>query len=170
MPVRDLVQMALEGCLLPEGVKLHVKNRDEQVQVPVDRDQLGQVLINLVNNAVAPTTGSSVVTITTERQGEDQVAIMVADNGCGIPRENLSRIFEPFFTTKEQGQGTGLGLAVSYGIVKMHRGNLKVESNADRAAGPTGTTFTITLPLQQSGGGPVGNRGDFNSTIRGSSS
>jgi len=80
--------------------------------------------------------------------GEEQVSISVADDGCGIPTENLSRIFEPFFTTKEQGQGTGLGLAVSYGIVKMHRGNLKVDSNTDKLAGPTGTTFTITLPTK----------------------
>jgi two-component system NtrC family sensor kinase len=70
----------------------------------------------------------------------------VADTGIGIPRENLTKIFEPFFTTKQIGKGTGLGLAVTYGVVKMHRGDIRVESNADPAAGHTGSTFTVTLP------------------------
>jgi signal transduction histidine kinase len=70
----------------------------------------------------------------------------VADTGVGIARENLGKVFEPFFTTKQIGKGTGLGLAVSYGIIKMHRGDLEVASNADPDAGPTGTTFTITIP------------------------
>jgi hypothetical protein len=58
----------------------------------------------------------------------------------------MKKLFSPFFTTKKMGQGTGLGLAVSYGIVKMHRGRIDVVSNADPAAGPTGTTFTVVLP------------------------
>ena len=58
----------------------------------------------------------------------------------------MKKIFEPFFTTKEIGQGTGLGFAVTYGIVKMHRGSIKVDSNSDPAKGPTGTTFTVSLP------------------------
>ena len=64
----------------------------------------------------------------------------------GIPEENLDKLFSPFFTTKQVGKGTGLGLAVTHGIVKMHRGQITVESNADPAAGPTGTTFSISLP------------------------
>jgi signal transduction histidine kinase len=70
----------------------------------------------------------------------------VEDTGAGIPKENIKRVFEPFFTTKQMGRGTGLGLAVSYGIAKMHRGNIRLKSNADPSAGPTGTTFTVTLP------------------------
>jgi signal transduction histidine kinase len=73
------------------------------------------------------------------------VRIAVSDTGVGIAKENLGKIFEPFYTTKQMGLGTGLGLAVAYGIVKMHYGDIKVESNADAAAGPTGTTFTVTL-------------------------
>jgi signal transduction histidine kinase len=76
------------------------------------------------------------------------VCFKVTDTGIGIPKENMSKIFTPFFTTKKMGKGTGLGLAVTYGIVKMHRGDIRVKSNADPAAGPTGTTFTVTIPRQ----------------------
>ena len=72
--------------------------------------------------------------------------IAVSDTGVGIPPENIKKIFDPFFTTKQMGKGTGLGLAVTYGIVKMHCGDIRVQSQADPAAGPTGTTFTVTLP------------------------
>ena len=74
------------------------------------------------------------------------VRISVSDTGTGIPKEHLKKIFEPFFTTKQPGKGTGLGLSVSYGIIKMHCGDILVESNADPAVGPTGTTFTVRLP------------------------
>jgi signal transduction histidine kinase len=74
------------------------------------------------------------------------VRIAVSDTGTGIPEENIKKIFEPFFTTKPMGKGTGLGLAVTYGIVKMHSGDIRVQSQANPAAGPTGTTFTVTLP------------------------
>ena len=77
-----------------------------------------------------------------------QLKISVSDTGVGIAKDIRDKVFEPFFTTKEVGKGTGLGLAVSYGIVKMHHGNIAVESNSDPEAGPTGTTFTIALPKQ----------------------
>ena len=70
----------------------------------------------------------------------------VGDTGIGIPPDNMKKIFDPFFTTKQMGKGTGLGLAISYGIVKMHSGDIRVQSQADPAAGPTGSTFTISLP------------------------
>jgi signal transduction histidine kinase/iron only hydrogenase large subunit-like protein len=158
----DLVETALQGCLVPEGVEVTIDHRAAGLQVKVDRDQLVQVLINLINNAMAPTTQADKITITTGDSGQDAVSIAVADNGCGIPPENQSRIFEPFFTTKEQGQGTGLGLAVSYGIIKMHRGNLKVDSNSFPEIGPTGTTISIILPRDletKSDNGPVSNGG-----------
>jgi two-component system NtrC family sensor kinase len=76
--------------------------------------------------------------------------LAVADNGEGIPPENLARIFDPFFTTKSEGKGVGLGLAVSYGIIQAHGGDIEVKS----AAG-AGATFTVSLPLEQpaQGGG-----------------
>jgi two-component system NtrC family sensor kinase len=67
--------------------------------------------------------------------------VKIADTGCGIPEENLSRIFDPFFTTKDT-SGTGLGLSVSYGIINSHGGSIEVESSVG-----VGTTFTINLPI-----------------------
>ena len=74
------------------------------------------------------------------------VFLEVIDTGCGMDAETQERIFDPFFTTKQIGKGTGLGLAVAYGILKMHNGDISVKSNADPKAGPTGTTFAVTLP------------------------
>ncbi len=72
--------------------------------------------------------------------------IIISDTGIGIKEEDRAKIFEPFFTTKSIGQGTGLGLATAYGIVKMHKGQIAAESNNDPAKGPTGTSFRIVLP------------------------
>jgi signal transduction histidine kinase len=82
-------------------------------------------------------------------KGDDSwVVFEVQDTGAGIPRENLKKIFEPFFTTKTMGKGTGLGLPVVYGIVKLHRGDISVESNVDPNLGPTGSTFRVKLPRE----------------------
>ena len=82
-----------------------------------------------------------------ELWGDDEkVSISITDSGSGIPREIISKVFDPFFTTKKAGKGTGLGLAIIYGIIKMHRGDLKVESNTEPAEGATGTKFTVTVP------------------------
>ena len=111
----------------------------------LDGDQVTQVLSNLLSNAYAAMPGGGTLTVTIG--GDDErVRVSVADTGVGIPAENLNKIFEPFFSTKKIGLGTGLGLAVTYGIVKMHRGDIRVESNTDYSAGPTGTTFTVALP------------------------
>jgi signal transduction histidine kinase len=77
------------------------------------------------------------------------VSISVRDTGTGIKAENKAKVFEPFFTTKGLGRGTGLGLATAYGIVKMHKGQITVESNTDPAKGPTGTSFKIVLPRRK---------------------
>jgi len=141
----DLVERGLKAALPPETVEVCVEHRTEDRTAEVDRDQVIQVLTNLLSNAYAAMPDGGRVTIRTAGDAEN-VSLSVADTGIGIPRENLQKIFEPFFTTKQIGRGTGLGLAVTYGIVKMHCGDVRVESNADPAAGPTGTTFTVTLP------------------------
>ena len=92
--------------------------------------------------------------LTIETFGDDaRITITVRDTGVGIPEKLRDKIFEPFFTTKEIGKGTGLGLAITYGIVKMHRGDLKLVSNTDPQKGPTGSTFTVTIPRRQEGFG-----------------
>jgi signal transduction histidine kinase len=114
----------------------------------IDSDQIVQVLTNLITNAYdAMPDGGRITISATGTVG--RVRIAVSDCGCGITRENISRIYSPFFTTKKIGKGTGLGLAVSYGIIKMHSGDIQVETNADPASGPTGTTFIISLPRME---------------------
>jgi signal transduction histidine kinase len=141
----ELAASALRGVHTPAGIEVVTQNQDASASADLDADQIRQVLINLLTNAVAALPSGGRLCVRTGFNSE-QAFFEVEDTGVGIPKENINRIFEPFFTTKQMGRGTGLGLAVSYGIVKMHRGAIKVKSNADRAAGPTGTTFTVTLP------------------------
>jgi signal transduction histidine kinase len=105
-----------------------------------DPGQLQQAVIALAANAFDAMGDSGSLAIIA-RNDEDKVVVEVSDTGVGIPPENLAKIFEPFFTTKEIGRGTGLGLAVCYGILTEHGGSLDVQSTVG-----TGTTFTITLP------------------------
>ncbi|HQV06929.1 MAG TPA: HAMP domain-containing sensor histidine kinase, partial [Chitinophagaceae bacterium] len=80
------------------------------------------------------------------RKVNDKIEILVADNGGGIPDAIKEKIFQPFFTTKPTGQGTGLGLSLSYDIIKAHGGEIKVESRFGEETAPAGTTFIIQLP------------------------
>ncbi|MEW5721564.1 MAG: PAS domain S-box protein [Thermodesulfobacteriota bacterium] len=118
---------------------------DEMMMVHVDRNQLSQVIINLVMNAVAAMEGEGVLTFRTWRDKPAGRALLeVADTGYGIPEENLSKIFDPFFTTKELGKGTGLGLSTVYGIIQENGGRISVKKT-----GTEGTTFLVELPLYQ---------------------
>ena len=150
LDLAELVQKGLRSVPPPMGVDVAVENQMRDPLVELDADQLTQVLVNLVTNAYAamPDGGSLRVTLREEDDG-DRCALTVSDTGTGIRQEHLPKVFEPFFTTKKVGQGTGLGLAVTYGIVKMHRGDIKVVSNADPAKGPTGTSFTVSLPRRR---------------------
>ena len=130
---------------LPATVALKEEPAGEELAAEMDPDQLIQVLSNLVTNALEAMPAGGSLTVRTFPEGGN-VAFSVADSGCGIKPENFKKIFEPFFTTKQIGKGTGLGLAVSYGIIKAHRGNIAVVSNSDPAKGATGTTFTVKLP------------------------
>jgi signal transduction histidine kinase len=105
-------------------------------------NQIQQVLMNLLINAQqAMQENPGLVKVTTARTETKQVEIRVLDNGPGIPEEIQERLFEPFFTTKSTGEGTGLGLSVTYGIIKDHKGDIRVESEVGK-----GTIFVITLP------------------------
>ena len=146
--IAELVQKALRSVPPPMGVSLAVFNHMDDPTVEVDPDQLTQVLINLVTNAYAAMPDGGTLTVETRDTG-DRFSLVVSDTGVGIPPEHSPKLFEPFFTTKKSGKGTGLGLAVTYGIVKMHRGDITVTSNADSTKGPTGTSFVVSLPKQR---------------------
>ncbi|MCK4622776.1 MAG: PAS domain S-box protein [Desulfuromonadales bacterium] len=103
--------------------------------------QLNQVFLNMLVNAAQAIEKQGVIRVRTRVENE-KIQVAISDNGCGIPQESLSRIFEPFFTTKEAGKGTGLGMSISYDIIKKHRGEIQVASRVGQ-----GTTFTISLPL-----------------------
>jgi signal transduction histidine kinase len=112
--------------------------------IQADPDQLRQLLVNLMTNAVdamAPEGG--VLEIHTRRPDRQHIELIVSDSGSGIPEEVMSNLFTPFFTTKPPGKGTGLGLSIIYGIVKMHRGDIRVKSKLGE-----GTTFTVLLPVR----------------------
>ncbi|MBS1736855.1 MAG: HAMP domain-containing histidine kinase, partial [Bacteroidetes bacterium] len=118
-------------------------------KVNIIPQEIGRVVLNLINNAFYAATrnppsggrgATPTVWVSTQNEG-DKVFISVKDNGPGIPQNIISKIFQPFFTTKPTGQGTGLGLSLSYDIMKAHGGALNVESKEGE-----GTTFTIILP------------------------
>jgi PAS domain S-box-containing protein len=106
--------------------------------------QLQQVFTNLILNARDAIFGGGTITLSTAVTEDDEVTVRVADNGEGIPQENLSKVFDPFFTTKGVGNGTGLGLAVTYGIVQEHGGTIEAANNEDR-----GAVFTLVFPPPQ---------------------
>jgi two-component system NtrC family sensor kinase len=109
--------------------------------------QLNQVFLNLVTNAAQAMAEEGTLTIATRAAG-DAVEVTVSDTGSGIPEAVLPKIFDPFFTTKAVGEGTGLGLAIVHKIVKSHGGSIHV-----RTALGQGTTFTVSLPVEQRAGG-----------------
>lgn len=112
-------------------------------KIQADPSQLRQVLINLMTNAADAMPQGGRLTLRTWNQPAGMVTVTVEDTGVGIPPQNLSKLFTPFFSTKPFGKGTGLGLAIVYGIIKMHRGQITVQSEVGK-----GTTFTFTLPTQ----------------------
>ncbi len=109
--------------------------------------QINQVFMNILANAVQAIEGTGEVRITTgvttSVEG-NAVAVSIRDTGMGMSPEVMRRVFEPFFTTKEVGKGTGLGMAISFGIIEKHHGTIEVQSELQR-----GTEFTVRLPLVQ---------------------
>jgi two-component system NtrC family sensor kinase len=131
-----------------DNVKFEIRSPADLPHVSGDAGQLQQAVIALATNAIDAMPDGGVLRIEGYTSGAT-VLVEVSDNGIGIPQENITRIFEPFFTTKEIGKGTGLGLAVCYGILTEHGGSLDVQSTPG-----SGTTFTISLPAIQSNGAP----------------
>jgi signal transduction histidine kinase len=124
-------------------ISLEKRLSENLPSVFIDPNQMEQVFINFFMNALEAIQGQGRVSIRTYKDEDNQgVVAEIEDTGMGIPQEHLERIFEPFFSTKAK--GTGLGLAVNYGIIQKHGGQIRVSSQPGR-----GTTMTIRLPCDQ---------------------
>jgi signal transduction histidine kinase len=137
--------MVMMRSKIPEGVEV-VKDYDRTLpEIPAYPGELNQVWTNLIDNAFgAMNSGGGTLTLSTRRD-EDRLVVEIADTGSGIPPQIRPRIFEPFFTTKPVGEGTGLGLDISYRIVvNRHHGDIQVESEPGR------TVLRVYLPLEGS--------------------
>ena len=124
-------------------IQVEIAYADAAPAVSADADQMSQVFLNLIMNAIHAMPDGGTLRVEGS-QVDGNLRISLADTGHGIPDEHLSRIFDPFFTTKETGKGTGLGLTVVKGIIEEHGGTITVESEPGR-----GTTFTLTFPISK---------------------
>jgi len=141
--LRDTMDTSLrltEYLTRKSGVKVITDYPESPVMAMVDAQQIEQVLVNLITNAVQAMPDGGEIKVKVYRNHEE-VGVLIRDTGVGIPDENLSRIFDPFFTTKPEDEGTGLGLSVSYGIMAQHGGRIDVESQLGE-----GSTFTLHFP------------------------
>jgi signal transduction histidine kinase/iron only hydrogenase large subunit-like protein len=147
----DLVEMmriSESSVIFPANVTYTLKNELSKPTAEIDLEQMVQVISNLMKNGVEAMPNGGALTATLSDY-HDWVIISIRDEGTGIDAGDLEKVFEPFYTTKGIGKGTGLGLATTYGVVKMHRGQIDVKSNARPEAGPTGTEFIIKLPRKR---------------------
>jgi len=141
---RDTADLVRPG-LARAGVTLAVDAGPDVPPVRGQHDQLQQVLLNLLTNAIAATPPGGTIAVTTRAHPDDgEVEIAVSDTGHGIPTKNREQIFEPFFSTRESGRGTGLGLFISAEIVREHKGRFEIESEEGR-----GSTFRVILPAAE---------------------
>ncbi len=144
--LESLVRNALEAIIVPGNIEIEIdKSQLTQKNAELDAEQIIQALTNLFKNAIEAMPDGGKLDIKIKSDGSI-AEFQVIDSGTGIREEDREKIFEPFYTTKGIGKGTGLGLATTYGIVKMHNGQIELESNTDPARGETGTRFIISLP------------------------
>jgi two-component system NtrC family sensor kinase len=140
--LKDCVSL-LEKQALFHNVQI-TTNLDERLPLTViDPSQVERVFINMIVNAADAMDGNGKLNLATRFDPVDNcIEVEITDTGHGIPKENLDKIFDPFFTTKDTGHGVGLGLAISFGIIKEHKGTISVESEVGK-----GTTFIVRLPV-----------------------
>ncbi len=139
-PVSEIIN-SLTGQEAFNGIELTMNLSDNLPEISADPAQILQVVLNIMLNAIHAITPPGKIEVTTRVENKF-VEIVFSDSGAGIREENLNKIFDPFFTTKEMTKGTGLGLAVSYGIIKKHGGDIEVTSAVGK-----GTTFIVRLPI-----------------------
>ncbi len=138
--VEDTIKIAGNQITLNQ-IEVHQRLSPDLAKIRGNRRGLQQVLLNLIINAVQAMPLGGDLTITAEQEKDNRVTITVQDTGTGIPEEHLPHIFDPFFSTKEVGQGTGLGLSVSYGIIHKHGGRISVANCKGK-----GCKFTVVIP------------------------
>lgn len=143
--VNAFIQRCIDSLVIPDNIEVNVQVSTNDPYFMIDYEQMMQAFTNLAKNAVeAMPNGGKLSFIVTGN--EKNIEVVIKDTGMGIKDENMDKLFTPFFTTKEIGKGTGLGLPLVYGIIKMHNGKIRVNSNADPDKGQTGTEFIINLP------------------------
>lgn len=146
--INEILMDTLALCeyqLSMEHVKLQLELGEGLPRLPLQRRDMQSVLLSLINNAhqalIKVPEERRRITLRTELQ-QDRVRLTFADTGCGVPESDQHKIFDPFFTTRELGEGLGLGLSVSYGIVMEHRGRIWLDNSSSE-----GSTFIIDLPI-----------------------
>ncbi len=152
----ELVMEVVQNTLLTKKIQFELHLSPHLPRVRGDAGQLQQVFMNLITNAVKAMPHGGLLTITSRlNQRGDKVEVLITDTGEGIKREHLSKIFDPFFTTRKVGEGTGLGLSVSYAIVSKYGGTILVHSKSQEEYGEaeSGSTFTVVLPVVEAMGG-----------------
>ena len=144
--INDVIKKAVAITTHPaelQNISFATHLAPELPDVQGDTDKLQQVFVNIIINALQAMSEGGTLTIDTKLTEDGEfVEIEISDTGCGIPQEHLSKLFDPFFSTKKTGEGTGLGLSVSFGIVQKHNGTIDVKSKVGE-----GSTFIIRLPV-----------------------
>jgi signal transduction histidine kinase len=141
--INEAIELVKEKASF-EGIELRKNFSPDLPKANIMREQISQVLINIMRNGLDAMRNGGILTISTEYLKEqNQIKIEISDTGVGIAKSEKKKIFTPFYTTKDVGHGTGLGLAISYGIIESHQGYIDVESTPGK-----GTTFSIRLPLE----------------------
>ncbi|MCX7797117.1 MAG: PAS domain S-box protein [Melioribacter sp.] len=144
--ITDIVKTALGIVKYDKrvkNVKFETELKSELPTINVAADQILQVFVNILINALDAINGTGTIKVKTYNDQEN-IYVEITDNGCGMDEKTMEKIFDPFFTTKEVGKGTGLGLSVSYGIIKQYNGEILVKSKLNE-----GSTFTVKLPIRE---------------------
>ncbi len=158
IPINSVITevVSLMRATTPSNIEIKTRTGPDSIVVNANATQMNQVIMNLVTNAVHAMDDNGIIEITSRQihfdhsdvlqypdlEAGEYVKISVSDTGCGIAGENIDAIFEPYYTTKTRGKGTGLGLAVVHGIIKLHHGHIHVQSEQGK-----GTTVNVYLPL-----------------------
>ncbi|MEA3280330.1 MAG: ATP-binding protein [Thermodesulfobacteriota bacterium] len=148
--IKDIVNV-VDHSLKMNDIELRLDMASELPMIEGDSRQMQQVLLNLINNAVAAMQQNGRLEIKTALDADlEKIILIVRDNGHGIPKEHIDKIFDPFFTTKSEGEGTGLGLFVSHGIISKYKGTITCESSTiDTSEKLRGTAFKLALRIKK---------------------